>query len=80
MKIRIIRKKTNSIRKKANKLVKGGQVRVNGHRVRLKQNGVFYYCFLCPMDTKCKFNSEMIFVCHECDKITGKKCYLEPVL
>lgn len=72
--------KKDPIREKAIRLIEGGQVNVNGHCVRLKYaTGMWDGCMQCEMDSICRKDSEMVFVCYECDYRTKEDCYLELV-
>jgi len=70
--------KRDTIHEKAIRLIEGGLVDVDGHCVKMKKasedDGA---CMQCDMDCICRTDSEMYFVCLECDSITGDDCYLE---
>lgn len=69
--------KKQTIHEKAIRLIEGGQVSVDGHCVRMKQAPRNWNaCFQCRMDSICRNDSEMFYVCCECDSITRKECYL----
>ena len=72
--------KEQEIHEKAIRLIEGGQVNVDGHCVKMKKASEDYRaCMQCDMDSLCKADSEMYFVCLECDYITDDDCYLELV-
>lgn len=72
--------KQQTIHEKAIRLIEGGQVDVDGHCVKLKQTGYnFDCCIVCEMDSICRANTEISYVCRECDLITNKNSYLELV-
>lgn len=73
-------KNKQSIHEKAIRLVEGGIVEVDGHSVKLvKDPYIFDPCFCCEMDCLCHTDTEMYYVCMECDAITNMDCFLELV-
>lgn len=67
----------DSIHSKAIRLLEGGVVEVQGFAVSVVVKiWLFDPCFICEMDSICHIGSEMCKVCHECDMISRKDCYL----
>lgn len=72
--------KQQTIHEKAIRLIEGGLVNVDGHCVKMKKASEDVdACIQCEMDSICRPNLEMYFVCLECVFITRKDCYLELV-
>ena len=66
-----------SIHSKAIRLLEGGVVEVQGLSVVVRaEKWLCDPCFVCEMDSICHFGSEMCNVCHECDIISKKDCFL----
>lgn len=67
----------NTIHEKAIRLIEGGYVDADGHMVRLAIVAKpIIPCDVCQMDCLCHLRTEMVELCIECDKITGKSHYL----
>ena len=66
-----------SIHSKAIRLLEGGVVEVQGLSVVVRaEKWLCDPCFVCEMDSICHFGSDMCNVCHECDIISMKDCFL----
>lgn len=66
-----------TIHSKAIRLLEGGVVVVQGLSVKVVvEKWLCDPCFVCEMDSICHFGSEMCDVCHECDMIARKDCFL----
>lgn len=73
------RRKENidSLHDKAIRLLEGGIVSVQGLSVKVvAEKWICDPCFVCEMDSICHFGSDMCNLCHECDMISRKDCYL----
>lgn len=69
--------KEKEIHEKAIRLLEGGIVSVDGHGVKVgKLPWDVEPCYICEMDSICHMDTEMPFVCRECDMISQQNCYL----
>lgn len=69
--------KEKEIHEKAIRLLEGGIVSVDGHNVKVgKLPWDVEPCLICQMDSICHMDTEMHYVCRECDMISQQNCYL----
>lgn len=68
----------STIHDKAVRLLEGGIVQVDSVFVRaVKAIGMYATCEVCEMDSLCRFGTEMLEVCKQCDFLSNNYYYLK---